>query len=119
MSGVYYPPLEVYKNLHHFLKNRDLELVLGYRLAGTKKVPQINPHKYLGDQDFIKNIQFDKFIMVEAKDLPSKDRRYNKNVPKYCSTIPTRTFIIILDRQTEVIKATELQKVWIKIPDIK
>jgi len=124
MSAIYYPPLEVYKNLHHLLKNRKLELVSGFRVAGTRssnrtKEQKTTDKKYLDDQTFIRNIQFDKFIIVEARDAPEKDRRYKKSINEYSRSLPTKTFIIILDRTSEAIKSPDLQKILMKLPDIK
>ena len=117
MSNRSYPPLDVYKNIHHFLKNRNLELVWGSRVAGTSRA---NSSKdYLTDDSFIKNIQFDKFVIVEAKDSPTKDRRYIKSIHPTCKSRKTRTFIIIMDRTTDAIKSQALQKILMKLPDIK
>lgn len=117
MSKLYYPPLEVYKNIYHLLQNRNLELVFGSMIAGSSKTK--SSKNYLSDDDFIKNIQFDKFIIIEAKDTVSKTRRYRKTVHSSCHNKPTRTFIIILDRQTEAIKSPYLQKILMKLSDIK
>jgi len=117
MSKRSYPPLDVYKNLHHFLNNRKLELVWGSMVAGSSTAR--SSKEFLTDDNFIKTIQFDKFIIVEAKDSTTKDRRYRKSIHPSCHNKRTRTFIIILDRTTEAIKSPALQKILMKLPDIK
>ena len=42
-----------------------------------------------------------------------------KTIHPTCLKKPTKTFIIIMDRQSEAIKSPELQKILMRLPDIK
>jgi len=160
MSQINYPPLEVYKNLHHLLRHRKLELVSGSYITEvsnrTRRLksstvqslpeiieasspdaqvsvdtdePEVDDHEpkltktikrvgtWLPDKEFVELIQWERYCIVEARDLPTKDRRYPK-VDKHCSTIKTKTFIVILDFGYDT-NSADLAKILGKLPDIK
>jgi DNA-directed RNA polymerase subunit H (RpoH/RPB5) len=162
MSQIKYPPLEVYKNLHHCLRHRNLELVSGSYIhqvsnrSKRAKAPEVTlpevfeesvaiepsvvdvitpavddsveaevdqkpskPHigSWLPDKDFVDLIQWERYCVIEARDLATKDRRYPK-VHKSCTSLKTKTFIIILDYGYDV-NSADLTKILGKLPDVK
>jgi DNA-directed RNA polymerase subunit H (RpoH/RPB5) len=156
MDGkINYPPLEVYKNLHHLLRHRYLELVSGsYVTELSERVRRYKPEKqldifetiprdsnietpsaepdeipttakpvpkrigtWLPDKEFVDLIQWERYCIVEARDLAVKDRRYPRT-SDYCKTVKTKTFIVILDKSYDVDSAG-MTKIMNKLPDIK
>ena len=119
-----YPPLVVYQKLPLLLKNRKLNLVSGSLTTGTKGRKRSKEQKsadkiWLTDKDFMHDIQFEGFIIIEAEDDSLHDRRYAKFKHKHTRDLKTRTFIIILDREQTQIKSAQLHKILMKLPDIK
>jgi DNA-directed RNA polymerase subunit H (RpoH/RPB5) len=119
-DDTFYPPLEVYKNLPKILEYRKLELSNGSfmskaRKAMAKQVKQVQP--WLTDAKFMELIQWERFCIVEARDAVGKDRRYPKG-PHYISTIKTKTYFIILDKDYEI-NSADLAKILNRMPDIQ
>lgn len=155
MDGIFYVPLVVYRNLHHLLRYRKLELVNGSFITATSakakkremldalpldsesesestetpetprtpKTPGLKKSKYkmvqgwLDDLSFIELIQWERYCIVEARDLDTKVRKYPKHY-KYNQAAKTKTFIIILDQGYEV-NSADLTKILGKLPEIK
>lgn len=130
-----YPPLVVYKNLHTFLTYRKLVLVSGSFVSKGRKTqkskildeqpvqfdqnePKVGSDQsnWLKDAEFIDLIQWDRFCIIEAADSETKERRFAK-VSQYCKTISTKTFIIILDQDFDIVSA-DLTKILSKLPEI-
>jgi len=128
MTDNFYTPLEVYKNLPNILAYRYLELANGNytgKLQKNKK-EQKNKDKsktsnppaqgWLDDDKFMELIQWERFCIVEAKDLPTKDRRYPK-CHTHAQTLKVKTFFIIMDKDFDA-NSADIAKMLGKLPDI-
>jgi DNA-directed RNA polymerase subunit H (RpoH/RPB5) len=157
MSKINYAPLEVYQNLPHLLRHRNLELVSGSYVTERsarvrrKKEPELvlpeifddatatptlldeEPEQeseieppsehvkrvgtWLPDKEFVDHIQWERYIIIESRDLSIKDRRYPKS-HNYCKTIKTKTFIVVSDKDHDLVSA-DIAKILGKLPEIK
>lgn len=83
-------PLRIYQNIPEFLKHRQLTLDSGH-LSIAKGDKRKALSGYLSDSDFIKAIQSDGAIVIEASDSP--DRVRNVDFPN----LKFKTLIVIFD----------------------
>lgn len=91
-----YLPALVNENMAEFLKHRRLELVSGS--VSKRKAQKVVTHNDLLDSEtFTKAIQVDEYVILEAKDLATKDRRYRKQIAEINQKKITKTYIVILD----------------------
>lgn len=116
-SGETYPPYIVYKNLKDFLGKRSLVLSLGY-ISHHRGSHESSSKDWLANKQFMDVIQRDGFIIVEAIDSKNKDRRYSAAVSPHCETIPTRTYVLIIDIAITDIKSGNIDSMIKKIPGI-
>lgn len=91
-----YLPSVIYKNLELLLKYRKLNLVSGSIPLDSKK-PSKPLNSFLGDIDFIKTIQFDGYVLIEASDQPDKIRKYSKDISEKNKLYDTKTYILLID----------------------
>jgi len=96
-----YLPAQVHENIvEEFLKHRKLKLVAGS--VSKRKAQRVVSHEgSLNTDDFTKAIQMDGYVIVEAEDMPNKDRRYRKQVSEENQKKKTRTYIVILDMNSK------------------
>lgn len=109
-----FPPLIVYNNLKSLFKHREVKLEYG---SFTEK--NISKDKWVSDTDFIHKIQFNRYIIVSATDNKDKIRRYSPNISKDTHKLPTKTFIIIIDRGSDFTRSEHFEKMLNKLPEIK
>jgi DNA-directed RNA polymerase subunit H len=111
-----YLPYLIYQQLEKFLTSRGLQLVAGSQYAESKKTASQNT-SYLSQEDFTKNIQYYGYVQIEAKDAPTRDRRFRKTVAKSARSKPVRTFILLLDIASVYAKTTtQFAKLLERIP---
>lgn len=109
-----YLPLKVYKIIKHYLESCSLDLVSGSIKADKKATTQA---EYLDDQTFIKDIQYYGYILIEAADNPAKDRRFSKSVIAANKSKPVKTFIALLDLNSQFTEASaSFMKLLSRIP---
>src|ERR1700678_4255384 len=93
-----YLPYTIYQNLQKFLIYRKLELVSGSIYSESKKAKSaIKTDVFMDQDEFIKSIQYYGYILIETRDAPTKDRRFNKNVSVINRKKLVKTFILLLD----------------------
>ncbi len=112
-----YPPYTIYKNLKDFLDKRNLVLSLGY-ISHHRGSREASSKDWLDNKQFMDVIQRDGFILIEALDSKDKDRRYSAHVSAYSKTIPTRTYVLIIDLSVTDIKSGNIDTMIKKIPGI-
>ncbi len=117
ISSETYPPYVIYCNLRDFLIKRELVLSLGY-ISHHRGSKESNSKDWLSNKQFMDVIQRDGFIIIEAVDNSKKDRRYSLLVSSYCKTIPTKTYILIVDLSVTDIKSGNIDTMIKKIPGI-
>lgn len=135
MTDNFYTPFEVYKNLPNILGYRNLELSNGNftskvskskkeakpkKEPNSKKEPNLSKppvQGWLTEQFFMELVQWERFCIVEARDLPSKDRRHPKSHP-HAQTLKVKTFFIILDKDFDA-NSADIAKMLGKLPDIE
>jgi DNA-directed RNA polymerase subunit H (RpoH/RPB5) len=98
-----YLPTVVHGNVKKFLEHRQLELVAGSisKRRAQKVESKTKKDEFLDDSSFTKVIQIDGYVVIEAKDAATRDRRYRKSIDEVNRKIPTRTFIIIIDMESK------------------
>ncbi len=95
-----YLPTQVHENIGEFLKYRKLKMVSGS--VSRRKAKVAPTHEGMLSADlFTKAIQMDGYVIIEADDLPDKDRRYRKQVSETNQKYPTKTFIVIMDMDSK------------------
>jgi DNA-directed RNA polymerase subunit H (RpoH/RPB5) len=95
-----YLPTQVHENIKEFLKYRKLGLVSGS--VSRRKTQKVITHEgSLSTDEFTKAIQMDGYVIIEAEDLPEKDRRYRKSVSEVNQKRKTKTYIIIIDMNSK------------------
>ena len=94
-----YLPTKVHKNMPEFLKHRKLTIVSGSvaKRKAQKVIKTDQGRKFLPQDTFEKAVQMDGYVIIEAEDLPEKDRRFRKQVSEINRKRKTRTFIVIID----------------------
>lgn len=112
-----YLPHDIYQNLMVFLEYRSLELVL---IHNVKNVKNKKDKVLTLDQDeFIKQIQYDGYILIETKDKQDKVRRFNKLDTITNKKRKVLTFILLLDVGSVHVESTQnLSKLINKIPNM-
>jgi DNA-directed RNA polymerase subunit H (RpoH/RPB5) len=95
-----YLPAQVHENIPEFLKHRKLKLVSGS--VSKRKAQKIVTHNnMLSTETFTKVIQMDGYGIIEAEDLPTKDRRYKKHISEQNRNRKTKTYIVIIDMNSK------------------
>jgi len=95
MSYEHYTPLAIYQNLPVFFEYRMLDLVSGNQVIEKGKVVK-SKNTWMDDEEFMKIIQFQGYVIVEAKDS-SKRHRKMRNIPASLREFPVSTIIILFD----------------------
>jgi DNA-directed RNA polymerase subunit H (RpoH/RPB5) len=95
-----YLPAQVHENIGEFLKHRKLKLVSG-SVSKRKAQKVIDHNNILSTDMFTKAIQMDGYVIIEAEDLPTKDRRYRKQISEINRKRPTKTYIVIMDMNSK------------------
>lgn len=115
-------PLQIQEDVDIFSKSEESEETSD--ASESKPVPVEKPtaiqkqaKNWIADKEFIDLIQWEKYCMIEAKD-GTNDRRIPKIYHNYCTKIPTKTFIIIFDKDYDV-KSVDLTKILNRLPGIK
>jgi DNA-directed RNA polymerase subunit H (RpoH/RPB5) len=130
MTDTFYSSLEVYKNLKNIFLYRNLELVDGdYSnkvkkpkiLAKTissndKKESRMPAQAWMSDDAFMELIQWKRFCIVEARDMPTKDRRHPRCHP-YAAGLKVKTFFIILDKDFDT-NSADIAKMMGNLPSV-
>lgn len=112
-----YLPHIVYKNLLQFINYRNLELVSGdlTNISASKIGAEL-----LAQEQFTQVLQYNKYIILEAKDSSKKDRRYPRDSHSATHSLPTKTIIILLDQEgTYAGTAQEFTKLLNRVPHIR
>lgn len=107
-----YPPLEVYENLHHLLRHRNLVLKSSSHIEKPRTADLVPGKKFIND------IQWSKFIILEAVDAEDKVRKFPPRIHEYCHKLKTITYIVIMDNDVTV-HSSEIDQFTSKIPDIE
>jgi DNA-directed RNA polymerase subunit H (RpoH/RPB5) len=113
-----YLPFTVYTNLGKLIEYRKLELVSGdaTKIAGGKPRAGV----LLSQEDFTPAIQYNGYIMIEAKDGPQRERRHPKGMAPGTKNKLVKTIIILLDKDsTYVSAAQQFVKLLNHVPKIK
>lgn len=108
MSYEHYTPLNIYKNLPTFFEYRMLDLIAGNQTIEKGKIVK-SKTTWMNDEDFMKTIQFQGYVIVEAEDSKSRTRKM-RNVPEVLRKLPVRTLIIIFDDTEKYDKTPEYKK---------
>jgi DNA-directed RNA polymerase subunit H (RpoH/RPB5) len=107
----------VYKNLSALLSCRKLELVSADLTKISSK--KIKDGELLDEEEFTSAIQYHGFIMIEAKDTPTKDRRHPKGMHESAKKMPTNTILVLLDQYSNFTAAAQnFVKLLNRIPGI-
>jgi DNA-directed RNA polymerase subunit H (RpoH/RPB5) len=113
-----YLPYVVYQNLLHFINYRKLELVSS-NLTNASKTESTG-NQLLSQDIFTQTLQYNKYVMLEAKDISSKDRRYPKEMHAATHTFPTKTIIILLDQEGSFINAAhDFTRLLNRVPHVR
>lgn len=110
-----YLPYVIYQNILKFLEYRKLDLVAGAIYAESKKKTTTDVN-YLDQEEFIKSIQYYGYVLMEAKDKPDKDRRFNKNISVENITKPVKTFILLFEDNNQSQSSQAFVKILTRIP---
>jgi DNA-directed RNA polymerase subunit H (RpoH/RPB5) len=95
-----YLPAQVHDNIEEFLKHRKLKLISGS--VSKRKAQKVVSHEgVLNTDTFTKAIQMDGYVIIEAEDLPNKDRRYRKQISEINQKRKTKTYIVIIDMNSK------------------
>ena len=94
-----YLPTQVHENIGEFLKYRKLKMVSGS--VSRRKAKVVSNEGLLSADQFTKAIQMDGYVVIEADDLPDKDRRFRKQISEANQKLPTKTFIVIMDMDSK------------------
>jgi DNA-directed RNA polymerase subunit H (RpoH/RPB5) len=122
----HYTPLGIYKNLPTFFEYRSLELVSGSMSIESRKarVPSSASSasvdigkKWLSDDEFIKTIQYQGYIVIQAKDTSDRKRTL-RNSPMPVRKLPVKTIIILFDDIEKFTKTPAYKALLEKIPNI-
>jgi DNA-directed RNA polymerase subunit H (RpoH/RPB5) len=112
-----YIPFVIYKNIKKFLEYRNLELVSGYQKFN--KGQYVQTKEFLGESEFIKTVQYSGYVQIETKDKPTYKRRYSIVTSETNKNKPVKTFILILDVNSQYGKATQkFTKLINRVPNI-
>jgi len=95
-----YLPAQVHENIGEFLKHRKLKLVSG-SVSKRKAQQVVNHNNLLSTEIFTKAIQMDGYVIIEAEDLPTKDRRFRKQISEENRKRKTKTYIVIMDMNSK------------------
>lgn len=114
MSYKHNTPLVIYKNLPEFFEYRMLDLVAGNHVIEKGKIVK-SKSRWLTDEEFIKTIQFQGYVLVEAKDSKSRVRKMRKD-PEHIRKLPVRTLILIFDDTGKFDKTPDFKKLIASIP---
>lgn len=105
----FYLPYIVYKNLEIFLKYRNLLLVssaIVYESKNHTRNNKINT-SFLDQKTFTQEIQFNKYILIEAKDGENLNRKFNKNISSINKKKIVKTFILLMDIYSIHVSSTQ------------
>lgn len=109
-----YFPYVIYKNIEIFSKYRKLDLIQGAIYSENKK----KYDKYLDQTEFVKNIQYYGYILLEFKDSANKERNFSKEVHITTKSKKTITYILLLDLESIYTQSTQnFIKVLNRIPE--
>lgn len=112
-----YLPHTVYLNLQKFLEYRKLELVSGAIYTEMKKNIGKEVNNNANQEEFIKNIQYYGYVLMEAKDQADKDRRFHKSVLPVNRKREVKTYILLLDLDSIYAQSSQnFSKVLNRIP---
>lgn len=103
IKNIGFLPYTIYKNLAKFLEYRQLDLVAGAIYADTKKDTK-KIEKFLEESEMITKMQYYGYILIEANDKPSKDRRIKLSVNK---NRPVKTYILLIERNSAHLKTSQ------------
>lgn len=105
----FYLPYVIYQNLQKFFEYRKLDLVSGSSYPENKTSGKAEKNKaiFLEEDEFIKNIQYYGYILIETKDKSEKDRRFHKTVLPVNRKKPVKTFILLLDLSSTYIQSSQ------------
>jgi DNA-directed RNA polymerase subunit H (RpoH/RPB5) len=115
-ENTFYLSYAVYNNLIKMLSYRHLDLVSGdaTNLVGKSTAMILNK------ADFLQVIQYNGYIILEAKDAADKDRRYPRGMSATCKDLPIKTYILLLDKDSQhVDSAQNFLKLMNHVPTIK
>lgn len=115
-----YVPHKIYTNLAKFLQYRELELVSGNIAVGMRNKAQDKKTtaQWLEEDMFIETIQLDGYVTIQAKDMESKKRRFNKNVPHAVQLLPIKTYIILIEPNSKYsVASADFVKLLNRIPE--
>jgi len=90
-----YLPFVIYQNIQKLLEYRKLDLVEGVSYE-TKKIKK-HLNKFVDHDEFVKDIQYHGYILIEAKDKPEKERRFAASISAINKKREVKTFIILYD----------------------
>jgi DNA-directed RNA polymerase subunit H (RpoH/RPB5) len=113
----HYTPLEIYKNLPTFFEYRLLELVSGSQSMDGKKIKSLGK-SWLTDNEFIKTIQFQGYVLIEAEDSSVRVRQL-KTVPLVARKLPVKTLIILFDDIDKYTKTQPYKQLIERLPHVQ
>lgn len=116
----HYTPLGIYKNLPTFFEYRSLELVSGSINIESRKARAASSDigkKWLSDDEFIKTIQYQGYIIIQAKDSPNRKRTL-RNSPIAVRKFPVKTTLILFDDIEKFTKTPAYKALLDKVPHI-